>query len=386
MANAWNELNWGVGDYGEQNNSTVPLTSGVSSSSSIGTITLETEQRIEITGLSLSVNLGESLEEIIDDGWGAQLWGYGAWGIKGDVLLSGQELSTFINNVTLSISAEVDVIGISLQSSAGQSSSRIDAEAFPEGLSLQMSIGDEGTEANAIVTPTSILLSTTTGQSTIDPSYLIGEGWGRDTYGNLGWGVNYSAIGGGVNGLSLSVISGDEDAFTDYTQVIEGLELDTAITPVGTSGTSDNEIAHSFLIQTVLEDVSIEGHANVYPTGIGSSVSIGEAIGGTIQEVPVTGVSATLSIGDEDQSGSAVVIPTGVTSTMALGDSIPESKYAVTGVSASLTAGQTTVVGSAVVIPTGVGLTISTVTPNIIAWAEVDTGTPVNWTAVDLAA
>ena len=210
MANAWNELNWGVGDYGEQNNSTVPL-SGVSSSSSIGTITLETEQRIEITGLSLSVNLGESIEEIIDDGWGAQLWGYGAWGIKGDVLLSGQELSTSINNVTLSISAEVDVIGTFLQSSAGQSSSRIDAEAFPEGLSLQMSIGDEGTEANAIVTPTSILLSTTTGQSTIDPSYLIGEGWGRDTYGNLGWGVNYSAIGGGVNGLSLSVISGDED-------------------------------------------------------------------------------------------------------------------------------------------------------------------------------
>jgi hypothetical protein len=71
---------------------------------------------------------------------------------------------------------------------------------------------------------------------------------------------------------------------------------------------------------------------------------------------------------------------------MAIGDSIPESKYAVTGVSASLTAGQTTVVGSAVVIPTGIGLTISTVTPNIIAWAEVDTGTPVNWTVVDLAA
>ena len=29
------------------------------------------------------------------------------------------------------------------------------------------------------------------GQATIDDTFLIGSGWGRDTFGNLGWGVNY---------------------------------------------------------------------------------------------------------------------------------------------------------------------------------------------------
>jgi hypothetical protein len=48
--------------------------------------------------------------------------------------------------------------------------------------------------------------------------------------------------------------------------------------------------------------------------------------------------------------------------------------------------GQVTITGTAIVIPTGIGLTVSTINPNIIAWAEVDTGTPVNWTPVDLAA
>jgi hypothetical protein len=35
---------------------------------------------------------------------------------------------------------------------------------------------------------------------------------------------------------------------------------------------------------------------------------------------------------------------------------------------------------------TGSDLTVNTISPNIIAWAEVDTGTPVTWTTVDLAA
>ena len=31
MANAWSELSWGQGDFGQQNNSTVPVTSAVDS-------------------------------------------------------------------------------------------------------------------------------------------------------------------------------------------------------------------------------------------------------------------------------------------------------------------------------------------------------------------
>jgi hypothetical protein len=141
MANAWNELVWGIGDYGEQNNHTEVVDS-VSASLSIGSSTIETEQRIEVSSLSLSVTLGDAVENIIDDGWGAQLWGFGAWGIKGDVLLTGQSLATSINSVTFSISAEVDVQGSSLQTNVGDKVSRIDAEAFPDGSSISTTTND----------------------------------------------------------------------------------------------------------------------------------------------------------------------------------------------------------------------------------------------------
>jgi len=318
--------------------------------------------------------------------WGNNYWGINSWGEQDDVTVTvtGSSVSSSIASSTTQANADVIATSLSLTIALQGAVAGASAEVSPIGLSMSVSTGEEDIGVGVDVTGSSI--STAITGVTIDENYLIGSGWGRDTWGNLGWGVNYSALGGGVNGLSVATFIGDEDAFTDATVVPEGIELDTAITPVGTSGTSDNEIAHSFLIQTVLEDVSIEGHANVYPTGIGSSVSIGEAVGGTIQEVPVTGVSATLTLGDEDQSGTAIVTLTGVTLTVVTEDTVPVSSYDVTGVSASLTAGQTTVVGSAVVIPTGIGLTITTVTPNIIAWAEVDTGTPVNWTVVDLAA
>jgi hypothetical protein len=93
-----------------------------------------------------------------------------------------------------------------------RSVSRIDVEAFPDGLlSLLLMITLTG---DALIILNQVA-NATAGQSTIDPTFLIGSGWGRDTFGNLGWGVNYSVIGGGVNGLQANIIIGDEDAFTD---------------------------------------------------------------------------------------------------------------------------------------------------------------------------
>ena len=40
MANAWNELTWGIGNYGEQNNATVSV-SGVSASTNTGQATID---------------------------------------------------------------------------------------------------------------------------------------------------------------------------------------------------------------------------------------------------------------------------------------------------------------------------------------------------------
>jgi hypothetical protein len=382
----WGALSWNTGEYGEQNNHTEVVDS-VSASLSIGSSTVVTEKRIEVSSLSLSVNLGDAVENIIDDGWGAQLWGFGAWGIKGDVLLTGQSLATSINSVTFSISAEVDVQGSSLQTITGDEISRIDAEVFPDGFSISTTTnGAASAGGDASVILNTQVANITAGQSTIDPTFLVGSGWGRDTFGNLGWGVNYSVIGGGVNGLQANIITGDEDAFTDVIVAVSGTTLQTAINSVGTSANSDHEIAASLLINSITGDVTIEGNGLVELTGVSTTTAIGNAIGGTIQEVDVQGVSINTFIGDEDITGNATVALTGVTATAAPGQLTYIAGYDVTGVTSSVVSGQVTITGTAIVIPTGIGLTISTINPNIIAWAEVDTGNPVNWTPVDLAA
>ena len=66
------------------------------------------------------------------------------------------------------------------------------------GVSMTSQIGTEVINIGVPVTGSTATM--TAGQSTIDPTYLIGEGWGRDAYGNLGWGVNYSDLP--ENGLS----------------------------------------------------------------------------------------------------------------------------------------------------------------------------------------
>jgi hypothetical protein len=366
MANAWNELVWGIGDYGEQNNATVSVSS-VSASTSIGT--------------------DSTITTTVDFGWSRKEWGSFAWGIQGTLLVTGQSLATSINSVTFSISAGVDVQGSSLQTNIGDTASRIDAEAFPDGSSISAAINDVALTGDALIIPDTQVASATAGQSTIDPTFLIGSGWGRDTFGNLGWGVNYSVIGGGVNGLQANIIIGDEDAFTDVLVVVTTAgSLQTAVNSVGTSANSDHEIAASLLINSVTGDVNIFGTALVELTGVSTATAIGDAVGGTIQEVDVQGVSVTTFIGDEDITGNAIVTLTGATATAAPGQLTYIASYDVTGVTSSVTSGQVTITGTAVVVPTGIGLTVSTVTPNIIAWAEVDTGTPVNWTPVDLAA
>ena len=316
-------------------------------------------------------------------GWGNKTWGASEWGdLSGETVVASSIVAqTSISSVTTEANADVEPTTLSATFTLQGVVAGASADVFPTGIGFNIVTGNEGIGIGVPVTGSSA--STNITGVTIDDQYLIGAGWGRETWGSFAWGDNYSVQ---LQGISLSVVIGNEDAFTDVVVAVSGIDLSTDITPVGTSGTSDNEIAHSFLIQTTLEDVSIVGTGLVELTGITLSTAISEVEAGTIQEVPVTGVSATLSIGNEDQSGTAVVSVTGIESTLTLGDAVAASKYEVTGISASFTLGELSITGSAFVIPTGIGLTANIITPNIVAWAEVDVGTPVTWLPVDLAA
>ena len=316
-------------------------------------------------------------------GWGKKSWGASEWGDLSDetVLTSSVASSYSIGSSTTTADAVVSVTGISLSIINVGVVAGASADVSPTGIDLSYAIGTSasGIGANA----TGSLISSTINSVTIDDQFLIGSGWGRDDWGSMAWGDNYSVQ---LQGISLSAAIGNEDAFTDVVVAITGIALQQEITPVGTSANSDHEIAHSFLLGTVINDVSIEGHSLVELTGIGLSYTIEDVEASPKVEVDITGMSATYVLGDDDQTGTGVVVLTGIGSTMAMGDITPVSKYDATGISATYTTGQVTITGSGVVTLTGIGMTISTATPNVIAWAEVDVGTPVTWTPVDLAA
>jgi hypothetical protein len=315
--------------------------------------------------------------------WGTNFWGVNEFGLQDEINVdvTGSSVTTGTSQSTTQADANVFPQGIESSVAVGLATENIAVEVFVQGISItiQPGLADANPDANVIGQS----LTTAVSGVTIDDQYLIGSGWGRETWGSFVWGDNYSVQ---LNGISLSVITGDEDAFTDVIVAVSGTTLQTAINSVGTSANSDHEIAASLLINSVTGDVNIEGNALVELTGISTTTAIGDAEAGLLIEVQVTGVFITTFIGDEDITGNALVTLTGATATGTVGDVVPVSGYDVTGSSASVANGEVTITGSAIVAPTGVGLTVNTISPNIIAWAEVDTGTTVTWTPVDLAA
>jgi hypothetical protein len=316
-------------------------------------------------------------------GWGNKTWGASEWGDLSDelVVTSSVAAQTSVNSVTTEANANVFPTTLSATVTLQGATAGASALVLPQGIGLN--ITTEDVSIGIGVSVTGVSASTDITGVTIDDQYLIGSGWGRETWGSFVWGDNYSVQ---LNGISLSVIIGDEDAFTDIIVAVSETTLQTSVNSVGTSANSDHEIAASLLINSITGDVGIEGNGLVELTGVSTATAIGDAEAGLLTEVQVTGVSLTTFIGDEDITGNASVTLTEVTGTVAPGQLTYIASYDVTGSSSSILNGEITITGSAVVAPTGVGLTVSTISPNIIAWAEVDTGTPVTWTPVDLAA
>jgi hypothetical protein len=316
-------------------------------------------------------------------GWGNKTWGASEWGDLSDelVVTSSVAAQTSVNSVTTEANANVFPTTLSATVTLQGAVAGASALVLPQGIGLN--ITTEDVSIGIGVSVTSVSASTDITGVTIDDQYLIGSGWGRETWGSFVWGDNYSVQ---LNGISLSVIVGDEDAFTDIIVAVSETTLQTSVNSVGTSANSDHEIAASLLINSITGDVAIEGNGLVELTGVSTATAIGDAEAGLLTEIQVTGVSLTTFIGDEDITGNASVTLTEVTGTVAPGQLTYIASYDVTGSSSSILNGEITITGSAVVAPTGVGLTVSTISPNIIAWAEVDTGTPVTWTPVDLAA
>jgi len=318
--------------------------------------------------------------------WGTNYWGVNSFGAQDDVTLtlSGLSVSTSIGSSTIQADANVVPTTLSLSITIPGVVAGASALVSPTGVTATIVTGNETTGLGVPVTGSQI--NSSSGSVTIDDRYLIGSGWGRDVWGGWAWGVNYSVLI--ADGVSITATTGNEDAFTDYTQEITvsfGLTTQTNSVDIQADGNISVNVAEH-TINTNIQSVSIVGNALVQPTGSQANANVGSAEAGLKTEVPVTGIQINAYSGNEDAIGNANVSVTGNSITGSAGQAGYIAGYNVTGSVVTGSVGQVTVIGQAKVIPTGIGLTVNTITPNIIAWAEVDTGTSVVWTPVDLAA
>ena len=369
----WGQQTWGFENWGTLGDQITSLSStNLSASFSIGAVTADAELQV---------------------GWGGDTWGENTWGDLSGAFANptGIQATFSIGTLTFVGDANVDVTGISLTSSIGEATRRIDVDVSVTGEQLSLGIGEEVIDIGVPITGSQ--LTSTPGQLTVDPTYLIGAGWGRDTFGNLGWGVNYSVIPAEGTGIPLTASIGDETAFTDvevtvtapdalqitYASPSFSIQIDQDIFVLASEDQLDAEIG------TIAD---ITGTATVDVTGIELTSNIGQVVGGTKQDVPVTGTEATMSIGTIalEQSTNEPATGQQLTSSIGEAEEIPAQIVGVSGIQLTANIGSVTVVGTSVVDVTGIELTSTAGSLNITSWQEVDPGVTNVWTEVDLAA
>jgi len=366
----WGQQTWGFENWGTLGDQTLSLSStNLSASFSVGTPTIDNELQV---------------------GWGGDTWGENTWGDLSGAFANptGIQATYSVGSVTTTADANVDVTGISLTATNAGAVGGASVDLLVTGQQMTLGIGEEVINIGVPVTGSQI--TTSAGQTTIDPTYLIGAGWGRDTFGNLGWGVNYSVIPAEGTGIPLTASIGEETAFTDVTINITGLELTIDFANPSFSIQIDQDIfvlaSEDQLDASVGTIADVTGTATVDVTGIELTSNIGQVIPEPNLEVPVTGISASMTIGNISLIQSTVELVTGQQLTGSVGQVDAVSVAEVSGIQLTGSVGSVTVEAGAGVNVSGVSASISVGSVKITAWQEINPGVNNVWTEVDLAA
>ena len=383
MANAWGELAFGEGNFGEQNNTTVEVT-GVAGnpiawgSNQFGSASFGGESN------SIPLNLSEeSVTVEVNQGWGRLAFGEENWGETGNAVpISGTALSTSIANaddawgeltwsayntrwggqtsVDVSVSQEINVSCQQLNISQGEEFAFTATEVFLDQNPLQGLTIAEGTIDPA---PDAILtgqqLNTGLGSLTVYNE----QGWGRDRWGTEAWGAEGIWSFVDVTGESLGVSSGVQETWGQD-------EWGATTTEWGGNSVTDVDIK-TFAAVTGNELTAAEGTVDPSPdaTVIGVGLTAGVAVGSVVEadaNVTITGIGLEIAQGQAELEAVTIASITGQALEVGL-------RNAVAGASAEVDL-------------TGIGLTANAGSINVQSWQIVDTGTNVNWNIIDTAA
>jgi hypothetical protein len=266
----WGTLTWGTGNFGAQNDIDT-LVSGIGVSFNIGTITATGE---------------------INIGWGSDTWGFETWGISGqNADVTGIALSSNLGSVTTTANADTIPTGEEITGTTGT------AEAFASftievtGLPMTMTLSFDP----EIVTPLGQELTSSLGTATLNANTIVElttevtPGWGA----SVGW--SQQEWGQASVEMSMSMNEGTVDPSPD-----------AEVTGIGFSA--------SLAVGTV-----VIGEANVTVVGEGFGAALGVGNLDAVTLADVSGIAMSANIGTLSAKGFANVFPTGIGLTMTVG-------------------------------------------------------------------
>jgi len=361
MAGAWNEGDWGLGNFGQQNNVTVPVTSVVDTplAWNVGNFGGATwGGQFDNIGITLG---DETTAGEINEGWGRLTWGENVWGGTGDVIVLGNQINLSTGTVTFKIDSLPSVTGLQLNTSLGSVQAFGLAIVSVTGQQLNISEGIVDASPDALVTGEQLNISSP-GNVTVTAE--INSGWGRLTWGQNDWNSDGLSVITSVTGQQLNISQGNENIEVSViVQVSSTYQVGWGVVAWGAQNWGDAELD----IAMTISEGEVDPSPDATVTGIG--MTVGLAIG-----------TVVIGTGNVTLTGQQINISQGT----AIGDA--NTIASVTGIGLNIAVGTVFAGGTSIIIPTGNGLTIALNSINNQIWTEINTGTDATWIEIDTAA
>jgi hypothetical protein len=226
-----------------------------------------------LTGLELNTILNSvSISAEINSGWGRLTWGQNDWGGEGlsiSVAITGQELTTSLNSVSLDLTSVVSLTGQLLTVEEGIVDPNPDV--ILEGQLLTISLDSVNITASGLTDLTGQLLSSSLGTVAVDLNTLVD-----------------------VTGLSLTVpVPGD--VVVGALVVVELIGNGITVTE-GEVDPGPDVVLDGQEINLSLNSVSVDVSVNVIPNSIQLNTSLGTLGFASSGSVTLTGNALTLSL------------------------------------------------------------------------------------------
>ena len=325
------------------------------------------------------------------DAWGENNWGEGFWGQQSSITVSvtGLSTTTALGTETVEADCLVTLSSLQLSSTLGTVTAEPEHVISVTPVTFQTQLSGVLVEEGAGVVAGSLLMSFATGDETA--SGTVDAGWGRNTWGSFTWNENIEFITN-VTSVTMSTDLGTPTVETGTGVIVSvtGLAMTSALGDITETGTALIEQT-ALTIGAALSGATVSGEGSVAVVAPSDQLdfAIGTPVIDIFTQVDPTAVTATTALGTATIEADALVQPTGVSMTSALGTETVEVGtgviVSVSTVAMSFAAGTATATGSATVNLTGLDLSVVTGNPFATPWANVVTGASNTWTEVDAA-